>query len=533
MTEFSELMKRIWDGIVAFFVSLWETRLEPLFSRAKSFVTTGKFRVVGDKILSGKINVIGIAFLITMLSLMGSAVVQAFETEGASLSSILFSDASDWFGDFFRTMWDSMQPRMYTEYRDIYHPIIMIPMSLVIQLIPGYEYIYKEDLHSTQVGIIFFFLVFAFVFIAFAALLYKERKGTPLEKVLFILVTYLSMGMISVIDRGNIIIYAVFFAAMFLAFYKSEKWWVREISYVSLAFSVCLKVYPVFLGLLLLREKNFTGALRCGVYWLVLFVTPFLYYGDAGENIVQYIQIVFGFGINGNPTKDPELEEEIVQTSSLWIRAAMGKIIPLAGESTLLKEDSITGAGAFTFTGTLQMFFAKFYGNHQTLKLSETFNNALLVLALVFSLMQDKDWKSATMLTIISITFTSSTYTYSLAFMIFPCLMFLNDAKVTNPLHWIYAALFVAILGIFSWNEQFYHLLPYDPKYASQYFYYLNYANIIERTAILIMTFLLVCEGIFHTILKAEDLVVWIVRKVQIFRRRRSSIERNPYGRGK
>ena len=524
MAEFSEKIKKILGAIAAFFRSLWEG-CKPAFARVGKFFASERIRAFGHGIACGKINLISISFLIALFVVLLSAMLMAYTTEGVSLTSVLYPDSEDYFMDFFNSMSDSDFPGLYTEWHVLYAPIVYIPLNLVLHFIPDYTFMSAREIRDTQIGMIFFFIVFIAALIAFAALLYRQKKGTPLEKIAFIIAVYLSVGMVSVVDRGNLIVLAVLFSSLFLALYKSERWWVREVSYVCLALAICLKIYPAFLAILLLRRREFTGALRMFIYWLILFVTPFLYYGNMAENILAYFDTIFHFGFSSDPAPNPE--SSVPNNVLLWVAKAAGEVSETTEE---ILEQAIDGSTSFSFTGTFQILFAMAYQNLTTLDLSKSLANGLLVACFIFSFLQNKDWKSAVLLSVCSITFTSSVYTYSLTFLIFPCLMFLNEANFKNPLHWIYAALFVALFGMFTWEEMFFHVMPIMPNLKANYFYYLNYANIIERIALLILSFLLVCEGIFHTILKLEDLVIWIVRRVQRYKRRKASVLNNPYG---
>lgn len=509
MQRFSEKLKTGLRAVGGFFKSLWQTSLSPFFCKIGRVFTTEKCKKFGRNILSGKINFLSVAALLALYGILISAIVTIFSTNGQALSSILFYNSDDFFMDFFNPMSDSDYPGLYKEYRILYTPLVNIPLNLMLHLIPQYEYLDAFGLRSTQVGMLCFCLAFIPVSIAFAVLLYKEKKGTPVEKVLFVVAMYLSVGMISVFDRGNVIIYAIFFSSAFLAFYRSEKWWVREISYVCLALAVCIKIYPVFLGILILRDKQWTGALRTMIYGLVLLIMPFLYYGNMAENIYYFFISIFNFGGAevpeiqvSNPILPMEGMTEIVDGEERhFFYSYSGQIVYF---------DYIDGKTAFSFTGSFQILFAMLYKNYETLAVSEKLAKGILFLCFVASLFQNDEWKSATLLTIFSFTFTSSTYTYSLGFMILPFVMFLNKANFKNPLHWIYAALFIAILGSVVWPEQYFHV---DNWYQNEEFYYLNYTNIVQRFSVLIMTFLLICEGVFHTILLLEDFIIFCIRK--------------------
>ena len=511
MAKFSEQLKRTSSAIGRFFVSVWQTMLLPFFQRVRKFFTPQNLKEVGRRLHRGKVNPIALGMIVSFAVVFGISLATLIGTSGAGWSSVLFYNPADFFMDFFKSMSDSEYSGLYTEWGNIYAPIMYIPLNFLLHLIPGYEYMSVEELRNSQAGIVMFMILMILCHLAFVAILYRAQKGSRAKKVLFIFFIYVSVCMISVIERGNVILFALITTGLFLLLYRADSWWQREISYVCLALSVCIKIYPVFFGILLLRDKQFTGAIRCAVYWLVLFVAPFLYYGNMAEIIIASFRAVFDF--------------VGVATSAVAVRGTVWLAAKEAAEELL--EDALEGSSSFGYTGTFQILFLKLYQNYFTLTVSEQLSNALFIVAFIFTFFQDKTWKAALLLSILSITLSSSTYTYSLAFLIMPCIMFLNEASWKNPLHWIYAALFVCIFGFFVWEEQYYHVSPYY-QYS---FYYCNYANLIERFAILIMTFLLTCEGVFHAILRLEDGIVWCIRRKKRMDLRRKSLAENPYGR--
>lgn len=512
MAKFGEKLKGIANAVGRFFIRLWTEIVGPFFSRVKKAVTTKENYVTAAAAVKKYLpNPVSLAFLIAMLAVFGYAVVLAVQTNGESMSSWLFYNENDWFMDWFNSMSDSDYPGLYTEWGVLYTPLIYIPLNWLLHLFPGYEFLSATDLQRSQFGVITFFLIFGTIFALFAVLLYRKKNGTPLEKILFIAVMFLSVGMLSVVDRGNVIIFAVFFSAVFLAFYNSKRWWAREIAYISLAIAVCIKLYPVFLGLLILREKNFTGALRCAVYWLILFVAPFLFYGNVAENIIAYFYAVFDFG-------GVEIPEGYDSHAALQYLAAT---LSSGEQEFYIPMDAIEGDSSFSFSGTLQILFAFAYNNYETLAVSHKIGMMLIVCGVFFQFFLDKPWKSAMMLALLCICFSPSAYSYAATFMIFPCLMFFNNCNWKNPLHWIYAALFVCMFALFvtpdgTWNVSIY----YD----------LSLENFLERLAMLIMVFLLICEGLFFFVLKAEDGVVWLIRTIRRKQKRRALRHSDVYG---
>ena len=121
----------------------------------------------------------------------------------------------------------------------------------------------------------------------------KNKKGTIDEKFAFGITMVFSMPFIFQVERANIVLLCALFIAAFLGGYQSEKQWVRQLSYISLAIAVGLKIYPVFFGFLLLRERRWKDAIVCVIYGLLIFFMPFLVFGgfqNVGlmiENIVE------------------------------------------------------------------------------------------------------------------------------------------------------------------------------------------------------------------------------------------------------
>lgn len=495
-------------GVSAVVDEIWQAGLKPFFQKVGRYFTSDKWKKIGSDILTGRINLISIFFCVTISVLWIVAFIFSFQHYGTPLKCFLFYNDLDYFWDFFHSMADSENPGLYTDFHVLYPPLVMAPLNMLFHLIPNYETLFDYAVRDNQVGMIIFVLVFTLIFSAFIAIMYKEKKGSHAEKIMFILGIMFSIGVIEIIDRGNEVIFAIVFSSLFLALYNSEKWWKREVSYVSLAIAVVIKIYPVFLGILLLRNKQWSGAIRTAVYWLVLFVTPFLYYGNMALSIKAYIEAVFGFGING-PSQD---NTDAVEQAAQQIRIEFQRLIAFAEEAEEEGPlfDPLDGEVGFTFAGTFQILFVKLYRNYFTLDISKTLGNGLLVLCFLMSFFQNEDWKSATLLTIFSLTFTQSINNYCLPFLVMPCIMFLNKANFKNPLHWMYAILYLAIFGLVLTQNAVFQLVG-NPNITP--YFNMKLPNTMERFAILIMAFLLICEGVFHAILLLEDLIIFIIRK--------------------
>ncbi len=197
-------------------------------------------------------NPITLVFFVVLAVLLVRSLILAVSTDGESLSSWLFQDANDYFMDFFNSMMDANRDDLYTEAWVIYPPFIEIFFRLITSAVPDGASLTATQLRSYQSAIIIFVLIFAVCFTVLGVIYFKNKKGTSLEKLFFILMMFVSLPFLSIIDRGNIIIVAVTFSALFLTLYKSEKAVYREIAYICLAIAAAIKLYPAALILILL-----------------------------------------------------------------------------------------------------------------------------------------------------------------------------------------------------------------------------------------------------------------------------------------
>ena len=71
------------------------------------------------------------------------------------------------------------------------------------------------------------------------------------------------------LERGNILILSVVFAMFFIFFKDSDNKFIKELSYISLAMSAGIKIYPAVFGLTLIIEKKYKEALRLLFYGFI------------------------------------------------------------------------------------------------------------------------------------------------------------------------------------------------------------------------------------------------------------------------
>ncbi len=442
------------------------------------------FTAVAKKYVS---NPITLVFMVLLLVLFIRSIILAISTDGASLHSWLFPDSGDYFMDFFNTMMDANRDDLYTNRWVIYPPLIEIFFRLITNVVPDGSTMTSFELRSYQSAIIVFVLIFAICFTVLGVLYFSEKKGTWFEKIAFVVITFVSLPFLSVIDRGNIIIMAVVFSALFVHLYKSEKALYREIAYICLAIGAAIKLYPAVLIMLLLKDKNWFGFLRCGIYCAILFFVPFLYFGNVTENIQAYFRNIFGWSSSVASVSDGlAATVSYIKGRGAQLLSDFDEIVSISG-----KVDKISGT--LSYTGTLQILVAFISGDYATLAGCKALSNVILIFAFISGFFV-KDWKGIALWSLMSLTMFSGTYTYSLCFMAIPCIRFLNDADFKNPLHWIYMLCFVGIFGVFSTEFTYWN--------CGLTGYSIRLGEFMARVSILVMTMLLIWEGLYNIMLR-------------------------------
>ena len=86
--------------------------------------------------------------------------------------------------------------------------------------------------------------------------------------------------------RGNIILTAGLLTLVFFWLYQSEKRWQRELAYLCLALAIAIKIYPVIIALVLLKERRWVDLVKTGFYAMLFVFVPFVFVaGGLIDNI--------------------------------------------------------------------------------------------------------------------------------------------------------------------------------------------------------------------------------------------------------
>lgn len=212
----------------------------------------------------------------------------------ASQKSVIFLGGRDWFADFFNVL------RYMSDDGGFYYsklneadghsgfPIglaIMYPFSRLVD----YSNMTLQDCWASKSSIfscVMFLIIELFFFWDSLRRLCDKYR---LKKYNLIIFLFSSVFIFSV-ERGNSIFITAALINYFLVYYDSEIKGQRYFSLLCICLSAVLKGYPVFFGLLLLKEKRYKDIGLCIVVSLLLAFVPFLFMDGGFDNLTKMIE---------------------------------------------------------------------------------------------------------------------------------------------------------------------------------------------------------------------------------------------------
>ena len=327
--------------------------------------------------------------------------------DGNPLVDILFIDTEDTFMDFFNSLYHvkDLNPYgpavlgIYPALSYVFYAVFMRAIPRDVMEMGGFA------VRGSQEGQLVFIIYMVIAVVMFSYIFYKNKKGKEIEKVLFILGLFFTTPFIFTFERGNSVLYAMIFMAIYIFYYDSDSKGLRELAYISLAVAASIKIYPAILGLLLIKDKRYKDAIRCVIYGVVIFVVPFIFFG--------------GF------TKIFVMLKSIFATNGAFNALGYGYKVNMSN--------------------TLNMILAFLGINNSILnKIINYLPYLILIFSAIAACYLKVKWKAVALLSSLLVAVPGFSYIYSLIFMTVPVILFLDDKENRNKLDWVYMLLFAA-----------------------------------------------------------------------------------------
>lgn len=212
----------------------------------------------------------------------------------ASQKSVVFHEGGDWLADFFNVL------RYISDESGYYFSKINeadghsgFPLSIAIlypfTLLVDYTGMSLQDCWVSK-GAVFSCIMFLVVLLFFFwDSLRRLCDKYGVKKYNLVIFLFSSVFIFSV-ERANSIFITAALINYFLVYYDSEIKGQRYFSLLCICLSAVLKGYPVFFGLLLLKEKRFKDIGLCIIISLLLAFVPFLFMDGGFDNLAKMIE---------------------------------------------------------------------------------------------------------------------------------------------------------------------------------------------------------------------------------------------------
>ena len=244
-----------------------------------------------------------ILFLIFFMAIVGYALSTFFAalalSKGAIFDNMFFRHGEDHFMDFFNSIRDNREVTAMWDHWTVYPPVVAVVFMWLSNFIPE-KYLSRDpNVHYLiQYSAAAIALYFIFCLVSFAILIYAGNKLLKGKGALTKVVAFLAVGLcyplLWSVERGQVLTLSISLMVYFLAFSDSKTPWKRETSYIALALSGVIKVYPLMFILVLVRKRDWWGFLKTCIYSLLVMMVPFIFYrGTAG--LIVWLRNLFYF----------------------------------------------------------------------------------------------------------------------------------------------------------------------------------------------------------------------------------------------
>ncbi len=260
-----------------------------------------KFFASSNALSNGQQRVVNFFFAATVIGVLAAmlGIILYYVYAFASLSN--GSHAFDWllgiFSDFVTIMDASLMDSPYAIGGASYPPFaiaILYPFALICKNVFAMyagQGLTVDELTSKVVLtpqfwiaiVLFFVICTSLIILAIVKIFHFDLKNSV--KVGSIII--FSSPFVYAIMRGNTIYFALIFLLFFMLLKDSSNAVLREIAYICLALAGLIKIYPLFFGVFLLRDKKIFASVRVAFYFCIgMFLSFFIY--SAGLSDFSY-----------------------------------------------------------------------------------------------------------------------------------------------------------------------------------------------------------------------------------------------------
>lgn len=379
-------------------------------------------------------------FFIFFIANLFISVVMAAASGGDSWKMMLFHSGqyTDLYMDFFNSIRDGGSENVYSERNNIYPPLCVLIFRFLSKFISpnlvSTSFNRRTTLQADQLCMMIYTLFAIVCILSMLRLIesyvnIKNDGKFKMQASIFSFLMIVSYPVMFCLERGNILILSVVCAMFFMFFKDSENPLVRELSYISLAVSAGIKLYPAIFGLTLVAEKKYKEALRLMVYGVIVVVFPIIFFLEEFKSTTAAIS----YGLL------PLLDMNHLAASDGSSASLLMKILKNLFTFTLNKKSSLNFSSV-----SIQNFVFMVAGNG-------AFSAKIVcavteVIALIVLFLSKKAWHRAFLLAYLMLNIPSASNSYALSFLLIPFCIFLFGTEKYSKTDWFYFVAFTLLL---------------------------------------------------------------------------------------
>lgn len=378
-------------------------------------------------------------FIVFFLASLFVSTVLTAASGGESWMYMLFHSGkfTDMYMDFFNSIRDGGSDNVYSERNNIYPPLCVLIFRIFSKLIDpdlvSTHFKQRTSLQSDQLCMMIYILFALICIMSMVRLIesYANIKSVGKMKLQAAIISFamiISYPVMFCLERGNILILSVIFAMFFFFFKDSENKVVRELSYISLALSAAIKLYPAIFGLSLIIEKKYKEAARLMLYGVIIVAGPIVFFLDE----FRAEPAAVSYGLSSLLQIGNSVPADAEQVS------VFEKLIQNLLNFAVNKKSSLNFSSV-----SIQNFVFMAQGNATVAKIVCAVTELIAFASLFFV---KKEWQKAFLLSYLMLNIPSASNSYALSFLIIPFIIFIFGTYKYRFKDWIYLACFALIL---------------------------------------------------------------------------------------
>ena len=321
---------------------------------------------------------------------------------------------TDIFMDFFNSIRDGGSPNVYSERNNIYPPLCILIFRLFSKLIDpelvSTHFKQRTWLQMDELCMMIYFLFAILSILSLCRLIesyinIRNDKKFKLHAAVISFLAIISYPVMFCLERGNILILSVVFAMFFIFFKDSPNPVIREMSYIALACSAGIKLYPAVFGLILIIEKKYKDAIRLMIYGVIIVVFPIIFFLDDFTSKTAAVSSLLNISAAGVANEG---------TTSVLVKILKNLLSFATNKKSSLNFSSVS----------IQNIIYIFRPANAT-TIAKIVCAITEVIALVCAFVTKSNWKRIFLICYLMLNIPSASNSYALSFLLIPFIMFM------------------------------------------------------------------------------------------------------------